>query len=134
MQQTVQTPSAEDTLLFRSFKLLQDFPTRQQLCSSSLLSHRNCVCMGTSPYTVTYRQGHAGGRSRAGPACRLLCHRELLRLSCGQGICAGHTGLKATLHLQRSSCQGQSSGFPGRKLRSTPMPPQHEVLTSSQPL
>ena len=92
MQQTMQTPSAEDTLLFRSFKLLQDFPTRKQLYSPSLLSHRNRVFMGTSPYTVRYRQGHAGGGYRAGPASRLLYHKELLRLSCGPGIWAGHTG------------------------------------------
>jgi len=68
-------------------------------------------------------QSHAGGGYRAGPACRLLCHRELLRLSCSQGICAAHTGLKATLHLQWSSHQGRCSSFPRRRLRSPPMPP-----------
>ena len=68
-------------------------------------------------------QGHAGGWYRAGPACRLLCLRELLRLSCGQGICAAHTGLKATLHVQRSSRQGQRLRFPRSRLRSPPMPP-----------
>jgi len=44
-------------------------------------------------------------------------------LSCGQGICAAHTDLKAMFHLQRSSCQCQCSGFPRRRLPSPLMPP-----------
>ena len=68
-------------------------------------------------------QGHAESGYRERPACRLLCHRELLRLSCSQGMCAAHTGLKAMFHLPWSSRQGQCSGFPGRRLSSPPMPP-----------
>jgi len=103
------------------------------LFTISTVTQKLCFHGNFSLHCQTQARPHRRPEQR-GPACRLLCHRELPGLSCGQGICASHTGLKATLHVQWSSRQGQCSGFPGSKLHSTPMPSQHEVLTSSQSL